>query len=1138
MAFNIGELFGTLTITGAGKAVADLDAVSTGFTETGAAAKRAGASVDSSSAALVGSGRAAGLASSGAAKLRAAQLSAVAATERYNALLNDESASMGRLAAAEASVIRANERVTATSAAMTGAQRESAVASKGFMTSLSPMMKSVGGLALLAGGFEAVKAAIDIGKEAASYQQKMLLIQTSAGASADEVKRMSAAVLSMSGPLATSPDKLADALYHVEQNGLRGKAALQALTIGAEGAKIGMADVEDTTNTMTIAMASGITGVQNLQQAMGFMIATVGTGDMRLKDLNEALSGGILSVAKGFGASLQDVAAVLATLGDNGIRGTLAAQALRQTMMGFAQPAKGGAEALREVGLSLTDLRDAMEKHGLVYAMNDLEQHMKSAGVTGSQVGAFITEAFGKRAGAGVGVLMGEIDRLNIKYAEAEKGANTFAARWQATTQSTKFQFQQLGASAQAAGIRILTDLLPGATAVGSALLAIGKLGAGALSGLLPIVGELGSVLKVGGDGAMALAHALGPIEPEMKALATAAAVMWLAFKGYEIGMLALASLKGALLKIGDTAAATGARVLAFGTTVDEAGATAAIGWKGLLGPLALVGIGIATLTSVFGNNDAAAQQLKSDTASYLDVLKQSKGVIDSSVTSMQIQTLTTQGVYDAAKKYGLSMETVNQAAQGNKPAMDEVTAATRGNMQAIISVLGPIGEQSKALAVGTHQYKVQKAATDANTRAQAAVKDAIQKTTTSTQLGTDAAKQYATMAGLVVDKNGIVATSQATVNTAVDNVSRAYNTATESGDAYLAALDTFSKSAGTANDRATIIGATLKANAGDALSFASALNGAATATAQLGTDIASAAKSVGKNGESTSALLASIVNLKTGTIDYSKTAAAPLISDLQSIQTSALSAAQATYQHNVRMEGGKKAADDAVAGYTGVERSLEAQLVKLGMTSTQAQKLTDKYLGVPKNVKTLIEQEGADPVVNVLNKIGTQLAILTGHPWDAKVTVDTSGALSNILGLQNALNHLSNSGAAGVSVNNARRMLGYASGGIVNGPGTGTSDTAGIFALSNGEAVIPAKAVAAHRATVAHLINEGRGLSSGAIVSASATSGSGGSPAVAPVVYVQNPFTGEYLLAQVSSAATGVLRRQAREAALVGGRA
>jgi hypothetical protein len=87
--------------------------------------------------------------------------------------------------------------------------------------------------------------------------------------------------------------------------------------------------------------------------------------------------------------------------------------------------------------------------------MNDLEQHMKAAGITGSKVGGFITEAFGKKAGAGLAVLMGEMDRVNTSSRKAVRAARRSSAKWEATTKTTAFAFQKIGAEVEAAGIKI-----------------------------------------------------------------------------------------------------------------------------------------------------------------------------------------------------------------------------------------------------------------------------------------------------------------------------------------------------------------------------------------------------------------------------------------------------------------------------------------------------------------------------------------------------------------------------------------------------------------------------------------------------------------------------------------------------------
>ena len=54
---------------------------------------------------------------------------------------------------------------------------------------------------------------------------------------------------------------------------------------------------------------------------MGALNAIVGAGDMKMQDLAEAMGTGMVAVVKGYGLSLKDVGAALATFGDNNIRG-------------------------------------------------------------------------------------------------------------------------------------------------------------------------------------------------------------------------------------------------------------------------------------------------------------------------------------------------------------------------------------------------------------------------------------------------------------------------------------------------------------------------------------------------------------------------------------------------------------------------------------------------------------------------------------------------------------------------------------------------------------------------------------------------------------------------------------------------
>jgi hypothetical protein len=212
-----------------------------------------------------------------------------------------------------------------------------------------------------------------------------------------------------------------------------------------------------------------------MTQAMGALNAVVGSGDMRMQDLADALGTGVLSVVKGFGLSLNDVGAALATFGDNNIRGADAATALRMAVMSLAKPAVAGADAIDKLGLQSDTLAKAMQRGGLNAALTLLHDRLKATGNTGNKTGLILTEAFGKKAGIGLQVLEDQFARFQSKVEEVGKGAKGFDASWAATTKTFSYRFDAMRAAVEALGIRIGTVLLPVASDLLVAITGIGK---------------------------------------------------------------------------------------------------------------------------------------------------------------------------------------------------------------------------------------------------------------------------------------------------------------------------------------------------------------------------------------------------------------------------------------------------------------------------------------------------------------------------------------------------------------------------------------------------------------------------------------------------------------------------------------
>jgi TP901 family phage tail tape measure protein len=341
-------------------------------------------------------------------------------------------------------------------AEMTGleaANAKLAAAGKVAMTGLA--------IGIAAVGYESVKMAMN-------FDQTMEQIHTQAGASQAEVEQLKDKVLALAPAVGIGPEKLAEGLYHIESTGMRGAAAMDVLTQAAHLAKIGVADLDDVTYAMSGVMSIGMKDVHSAADAISFMNATVGMGDMRMSQLTAAIGTGILPSMKSAGLGMIDFAAALATIADNSTPADEGATRLRMTIAMMAAPSGPAAEALRKIGLSSTALAtDMRQPNGLLVAVEDLRAHLGALNTDAEKTAANATleKAFGggKTSGS-ILTLLDEVDKLKGKYEQAGDAAKRAAATEDAWAQQQK-QFKQkwdeLVAKVDVYGIKIGNYLIP-----------------------------------------------------------------------------------------------------------------------------------------------------------------------------------------------------------------------------------------------------------------------------------------------------------------------------------------------------------------------------------------------------------------------------------------------------------------------------------------------------------------------------------------------------------------------------------------------------------------------------------------------------------------------------------------------------
>jgi TP901 family phage tail tape measure protein len=403
-------------------------------------------------------------AAGGEDRLAAAIDAVTEATERQVAALDSLTGSVTGLDASMDTATVATERNTLALQEQTAAARETEESAAG-----------LGSTTKLA--FLGVAAAVGYGVvEAAKYQSTMTQLLTQAGVAKSQFKGLESGILALSGQVGFDPDSLAEALYHVESSfqsvGIKGPQALNLVKIAAQGAQVGHADLVDVTNALDAAIASGIPGVQSYSQAMGALNSIVGSGDMHMQDLADAFGTGMLATVKGFGVTLNDVGAALATFGDNNIRGAKAGNDLRMAIQALGSPGTGpiAQDALAKLGLQYDTLSKDMQKGGLKLAITDLQAHLKAAGMTGVKTGEILTDAFGKRAGSGLNILIGQESRFMSKYPDLENGAHGFGKAWGTQQQTVGQQFKELEANLKALAVSFGAVLLPAVTKISQVL--------------------------------------------------------------------------------------------------------------------------------------------------------------------------------------------------------------------------------------------------------------------------------------------------------------------------------------------------------------------------------------------------------------------------------------------------------------------------------------------------------------------------------------------------------------------------------------------------------------------------------------------------------------------------------------------
>lgn len=569
---------------------------------------------------------------------------------------------------------------------------ESSFGSLGRATKLLTGALAVG----LVGGLAAsVKGAIE-------FQHQMELVKTQAGASQKEVDKMSKALLGLAKSVGTGPEDLAKGLFHIESAGIRGADALHILTAAAKGAKIGGADLEVTTNALIGAFKSGVKGAGSMEHAMAVLNATVGAGNMRMTDLTSAMGTGLLSSAKAVGISMQDVGAAVAELTVQNENASEASTRLQMAFLTMAAGSDKGNKSLKSIGITQFQLATDMRTKGLIFALQDLENHLKASGKDANEQTAIIADVFGRRSLKAILPLLQHMDDLRQRQESINQTTGKYGDAWAATQQTVSFKLAQAKASLQAAAIPIGDVLLPAVVKVADAV----GVFAGKVEQHMPQIKAdfqtLGGVVNVLGQALGRLAtFAISPVGA-----------------GSLIGILAGAGAYKAIGAISGLAIKAGEASIAL-TGVGTAG----LALQGAAMPIAAgLGIVAGALYLISQQGTVAAQEMNAVTDALRGLTNASN---DASQAGRQLEQAhinvktTAIAVRDAERAY-------RQAVHDSGATSEQARKALLALQQARLNHKQALADEANAMVANTAAQKKQKEQTDATNATLARLNDRL----------------------------------------------------------------------------------------------------------------------------------------------------------------------------------------------------------------------------------------------------------------------------------------------------------------------------------------------------------------------------------------------------------------------------
>lgn len=279
-----------------------------------------------------------------------------------------------------------------------------------------------------------------------------------------QLDQLSQASLKWSKQYGISTTKINEGMSEMIKRGYTAKQALGAMPNVLNAAKASGEDFNTVMNVSTSTLeqfglksnstAGTLKNTARVTDALTYVANATASG---FSDLGEAMTY-VGPTAKSTGISLEETAAILGVMANQGIEGSVAGTALRGALTRLLKPSKQNIEGFKKLGINVEDFKKGTLT--MPDIIDKIKKHTK--GWTQEQRSAAIAMAFGTEAQAGMNALINAGSEELRKYTKgAEQAGGTTKKIADQLNNTDAAKFERFKASVQALGIEVGQKLLP-----------------------------------------------------------------------------------------------------------------------------------------------------------------------------------------------------------------------------------------------------------------------------------------------------------------------------------------------------------------------------------------------------------------------------------------------------------------------------------------------------------------------------------------------------------------------------------------------------------------------------------------------------------------------------------------------------